>query len=123
MKEGDIMPNDFEHTKWFHFEDGSNPYGILGGRQDLFFKMVVSWQPEMINNSTFKCPEKPTEAYYHPVSYQFKKAALVEFAKEWQRAQSNISSSYEDLIWWQAFFDKYGKKYGCLTEFHENGIC
>ena len=61
------MPNDFEHTKWFHFEDGSNPYGILGGRQDLFFKMVVSWQPEMINNSTFKCPEKPTEAYYHPV--------------------------------------------------------
>ena len=121
-KGGDIMPNDFEHTKWFYFEDGSNPYGILGSRQDLFFKMVVSWQPEMIDNDHFKCVT-PTEAYHRPVSYQFKKSALVEFAKEWQRAQSETASSYEDLIWWSSFFEKYGKKYGCLTEFHENGIC
>lgn len=113
----------FENTKWFYFENGSNPYGVLGNRPDLLFKMIVSWQPEMIDNDRFKCPEKPTEAYYHAVSYQFKKSALVEFAKEWQRAQSNISSSYEDLMFWQNFFETYGKKYGCLTEFHENGIC
>jgi len=122
MKEGDIMENDFSNTKWFYFDDGANPYGILGSRQDLLFKMIVSWQPEMIDNDRFQCHE-PTEAYHRPVSYQFKKNALVEFAKEWQRCNSQISSSYEDLMFWGNFFETYGKKYGCLTEFHENGIC
>jgi len=114
--------NDFENTKWFYFDDGSNPYGILGSRQDLFFKMVVSWQPEMKNNDHFIC-HTPTKAYHEPVDYKFKKEALCEFAKEWQRVQSDIESSYEDLMWWGNFFEKYGKKYGLLTEFHENGIC
>ena len=112
----------WQDTKWFYFEDGSNPYGVLGNRQDLFFKMVISWQPEMKDNDHFIC-SKPTKAYYEPVSYQFKKEALAEFAKEWQRAASELSMSYEDLMYWGSFFTKYGKRYGLLSEFHTNGIC
>ena len=115
--------SDFSNTKWFYFEDGSNPYGVLGSRQDLFFKMVVSWQPEMIDADRFQFPKKPTAAYYKPQGYQFKKAALVEFAKEYQRKASEIALSYEDLAFFGSFFEKYGRKYGLLTEFHENGIC
>lgn len=110
-------------TKWFDFEDGSNPYGVWGDRMDEFFRMVVAWQPSVIGVNSFKCPKEPTEAYYHSVDYQFKKSALRDFAIEWQSEISNFNISYEDLAWYEEFFTKYGKRYGLLREFHENGIC
>ena len=30
---------------------------------------------------------------------------------------------WSDLATWGEFFAKYGKRYGLMREFHENGIC
>ena len=54
--------------------------------------------------------------------YSHKKTALRNFAIEWQRSQATLSTSYEELALWSGFFEKYGKKYGLLGEFRENGI-
>lgn len=108
--------------KWFHFDDGSNPYGVYDNRQDEFFRMIITWQPEMIDNNTFQC-HKPTDAYYKPQDYWFKKDMLRTFAIEYQRCFANISSSWNDCAWYSNFFETYGRKYGLLTEFRENGIC
>lgn len=107
-------------TKWFHFKDGSNPYGVWN--QNEFFRMIVSWNVVMEDNDSFTCYE-PTEAYYGPVGYQFKKEALRNFAIEYQNRFSEIVSSWYDCSFWSNFFEKYGRKYGLLNEFHENGIC
>lgn len=32
-------------------------------------------------------------------------------------------SHWSDLATWGEFFAKYGKRYGLMREFHENGIC
>jgi len=105
---------------WFHFDNGSNPYGV---KTDLeLFKMIIAWNVTMTTTKSFQCHSE-TPAYYKPTDYNFKKNGLREFAKEYQRGSSELSMSYEDLAFWGAFFGKYGKKYGLLTEFHENGIC
>lgn len=108
--------------KWFHFDNGSNPYGVRDDRPDKFFAMVLGWQPEIIDNDTFQC-HKETEAYYKPQNYQFKKDALRAFAIEYSGKVGDMTQSWEDCAWWSNFFEKYGKKYGLLREFHENGIC
>ena len=110
-------------TKWFHFENGSNPYGVWGDRMDEFFRMIIAWQPRMTDANSFECPKEPTRAYSETVDYQFRKSALRDFAIEWQRAVGDISMSYDELAWYEEFFTKYGKRYGLLREFHENGIC
>ena len=112
----------YQYMKWFHFKDGSNPYGVYGDRQDEFFRMVVAWQPEMQDTNTFVCPKEPTPAYYRAVDYKFKKEALREFAIEWQRAQADCVMSWGDVAWYNDFFETYGRKYGLLREFKENGI-
>lgn len=48
--------------------------------------------------------------------------ALRSFAKEYQRAQAELSTSYEELAYWGGFFSKYGEELGLSDEFRENGI-
>lgn len=112
----------YRQMKWFHFDNGSNPYGVYGDRQDEFFKMIVAWNPIMKSNDTFQCPKEPTVAYYKPVDYKFKKEALRDFAIHYSHMVGEIVQSWEDVAWWSDFFTKYGKKYGLLREFRENGI-
>lgn len=109
--------------KWFYFADGSNPYGIFENRLDLFFKMIVAWAPTIIDSDHFDCPINPRLAYYKAVPYSVKKDALREFAVEYQTRFGEFISSYEDIAWFSKFFETYGKKYGLLREFRENGIC
>ena len=108
--------------KWFHFECGANPYGIYDNRQDKFFQMIVAWKPTIVNNWTFRC-STPTPAYYGAVDYGFKKSALRDFAMEYQIWLADTDMAWGDVAWWQSFFTKYGRKYGLLREFRENGIC
>lgn len=108
-------------TKWFEFKDGSNPYGVWDNRQDEFFKMVTAWNIRIRNNNNFICYE-PTQAYYRTQNYNFYKEALRNFAIQWQGAQADLTISYEELAWYQTFFETYGKRYGLLREFRENGI-
>ena len=48
--------------------------------------------------------------------------ALRTFANEYQRAQAELSTSYEELAYWGGFFSKYGEELGLSEEFKENGI-
>ena len=53
---------------------------------------------------------------------EHQKEALRNFAKEYQRAQAELSTSYEELAFWASFFRTYGEKLGLIEEFEENGI-
>lgn len=110
-------------SKVFYFQDGSNPYIVWDLNE--FFKMIVAWNPEMLDNDTFRCPKEPTTAYYNPVDYNFKKDALRSFAIEWQTrfGSGDFTSYWSDCAEWSEFFTIYGKKYGLMKEFKENGIC
>lgn len=35
----------------------------------------------------------------------------------------NANYSWSEILEWQCYFEKMGRRYGLLTEFHENGIC
>ena len=43
-------------------------------------------------------------------------------AIEWQRDFDNHNYSYAELIYWQEYFYKLGKRYGLIEEFKKNGI-
>lgn len=83
---------------------------------ELLFEKVYLNNLEIIDNSHLK-----EEGSQLPSDRQLK-TALRDFAIEWQRAQSELSTSYEELAFWSGFFEKYGKKHGLLEEFRENGI-
>ena len=65
-------------------------------------------------------------AYERPrklAGYQEVKAAVRDFAIEYQWACSECAMSYFDCADWQSFFEYAGKRYGLLSEFRENAIC
>lgn len=55
--------------------------------------------------------------------YLIEKEKARQKAIEWQLDFSNNNYSYYDLMIFQEYFYKLGKRYGLLKEFHENGIC
>ena len=57
-------------------------------------------------------------------TYQERKNDLHEKAIEWSNAVGQYPKwSYGELAIIQGFFEKYGRRYGLLTEFRENAIC
>ena len=81
----------------------------------LLFEAVCSYDFEMLDN----------EHLAEVASYSSgsdPKEALRSFAKEYQRAQAELSTSYEELAYWSSFFEEYGEKLGLSEEFKENGI-
>lgn len=56
-------------------------------------------------------------------NYQMAKENARNQAIEWERDSDLFNFSYDELICWQEYFEKIGRKYGLLTEFRENGIC
>ena len=89
----------------------------------LFNEICTCEDYDIIDNNNIMFVKYPEPVMKKLTSYKLRKEALCEFAKEWQRSQAGITSSYDDLSWWSSFFEKYGKKYGLLTEFRANGIC
>lgn len=122
------IPGDYI-TRWFHFDNGSNPYGVYGHCLSEFFNMLLGWNVTVEPNThtkgcSFQChEERPYYKNTKVADYEYRKQTLRDFAIEWQAKFADCTYSYEDLAWWSNFFTKYGKKYGLLTEFHENGIC
>lgn len=55
--------------------------------------------------------------------YESLKDKICTFAKVWQCSFDKCNYDYDALAFYQSFFEKYGKRYGLLNEFHENGIC
>lgn len=87
------------------------------------FKVICLYDLAMVdNNKLIECsdysglPQKLLEDTEH------QREALRSFAKEYQRAQTELSTSYEELAYWGGFFSKYGEELGLSEEFKENGI-
>lgn len=58
-------------------------------------------------------------------SYTERKAVLEQQAIDYQTSFSSDDTiiSWGELADIQNYFSRYGKRYGLLKEFHENGIC
>ena len=54
--------------------------------------------------------------------YQIEKERIRQIAIEWQLEDGDFPYSYGGLAILQDYFYKYGKRYGLLKEFRENGI-
>ncbi len=50
------------------------------------------------------------------------KEVIRQTAIEWQANFPNHDYSLGELLYFQGIFEKYGKRYGLLREFRENGI-
>ena len=61
--------------------------------------------------------------YRRAGGYYNNQDALRAFAIEWQLAFSGAGYSWGDVLKWESFFREYGKRFGLLREFAENGIC
>lgn len=101
----------------FLFNEG-NPY-ITTTNKELF-RMVCKYYIEQFDNNSFVCTGL-IEWNGNRKSYEGKKEVLRNFAINWQNFDDNYS--YGELSNWQDFFREYGKKYGLLNEFTNNGIC
>ena len=55
-------------------------------------------------------------------TYRERKNAARDKAVEWQLSFSENAYYWSELVHWQGYFEKLGKRYGLLTEFRENGI-
>lgn len=88
----------------------------------LIFEAVCLSDLEMLDNEHLAevAPYTNGENLREDVEHQ--REALTNFAKEYQRAQSELSTSYEELAFWSGFFEEYGEKLGLSEEFKENGI-
>lgn len=56
-------------------------------------------------------------------NYETKKLAARQEAIDWQNAASLGNQSCTEMQTATEHFEKLGKRYGLLKEFHENGIC
>lgn len=87
------------------------------------FKTVLLYDLEMLDNehlAEVTAYESGADQIEDPAH---QREALSNFAKEYQRAQSELSTSYEELAFWSGFFEEYGERLGLLEEFKENAIC
>lgn len=85
------------------------------GSYKLLFEAVSKYDLEMLDNEHL-AEVAPYSEGTDP------KEALTNFAKAYQRAQSELSTSYEELAFWSGFFRVYGEELGLIEEFEENGI-
>lgn len=63
-----------------------------------------------------------TAAQVRKNRYEAHKEAARQEAIEWQQWQSGQALSYYDLLQYSYYFEKLGRRYGLIREFHENGI-
>lgn len=105
---------------WTHFEfaNGSNPY-ISKTDSDRKW-MLNHYDCEQISENGFLVHG---ERKVKCKTYEDWKEFFRDLAIEWQYKFGNFSYSYGELADWGDFFTTYGKRYGLLTEFRENGIC
>ena len=103
----------------FHFANGSNPY-IATANNTLFWQ-ITHYEIEQITETSFRVYGQTCRRLERQ-SREEKKNILRDFAIEWQYRFGDFNYSYYELSGWQSFFEEYGKKYGLIREFRENGI-
>ena len=109
----------------FTFKDHSNPY-IATTNESLYFMFRtydVEFDPnpnQTIDNFIVHgtIPEAKRARTYREARNLVRSIAI-----EWQSNFCNHNYSWGELADWSSFFTQYGKRYGLLREFRENGIC
>ncbi len=107
----------------FTFADGSNPYICTSGKR--LFHMIKKYYLEQTDSSSFSVTGEAVllTVFGKKLSaYEENQAILRDFAIEWQYNFHNFNYSMSECAVWSDFFREYGKKYGLLREFEENGI-
>ena len=110
------------YTHFIYSKDSginSNNYVSVSNR--TLFNMIYKYEL-----TQYDCKSFVVEALkIHPFGvsrYNDRRETLQEFAKYWQDKFSDMAYDWGSLADWSAFFEEYGKKYGLLREFRENGI-
>ena len=106
----------------FKYKNGCNPY--ISFNNKAFFDMICKYVLTQQHNTAFIVEEerKVKSLDHKRITWSDKKEILRDFAIEWQLSFEKFFYSYAELIEYQVFFEEYGKKYGLLREFRENGI-
>lgn len=98
------------------YTDGRPTKKLTGSEAEAqLFEELLSNTLEVVDNSHLKATAREG-------SQDQRRAYLEDLAKEWQRSQATLSTSYEELALWSSFFEKYGEELGLLEDFRENGI-
>lgn len=106
---------------YFKFEGKNEPIIVTSYKQ--LWSMIKTYDLEFYKGSidNFIVYGKKQVLSVKPLTQREKeKFILQDFAFEFKRAFMDATVSYGVLFTWQGFFEKYGKKYGCLREFKEN---
>lgn len=110
---------------WVHlnFMNGTNPYIVTSNKE--MFEVIKAFDLKQTGEVFFDILGNVT--YYTTKGRKLTarekgKIALSNFAKEWQNYFPECSYTWSELVSWCDFFTEYGKKYGLVREFKENGI-
>ena len=95
-----------------------NPY-ITTTNKNLF-KMILKYYVSQVESNSFIV--EGLRKWDGKKTYNEKRNILQQFAIEWQYMFSGLRYSWGEVAEWGSFFEEYGKKYGLLREFRENGI-
>ena len=102
------------HFTYYH---GGNPYISMNNKN--LFKMICKYHLEQVGDTFYHVTE---ERKPYKKTYKALREILEGFAIDWQLSFSDMTYHQSTLIDYQSFFEEYGKKYGLLREFRENGI-
>lgn len=116
---GKTMYNHFE------FKDGGNPY--ITTNNAALWRMIRKYYVIQTGSHTFTVEGERqfwTSDPFHKLTAREKaQVTLQDFAHYWQMDFSDMKYAWGDICDWNDFFTEYGRKYGLLREFKENGIC
>ena len=101
----------------FRFENGSNPF--IAFRNSTLFGMITRYDVKQEFETGFIVTS--WRGNYRR-TYQNIRQIIQDFAIAWQMDFCKWHYTQKELIDWANFFETYGKKYGLLREFRENGI-
>ena len=102
----------------FIFKSGSNSY--IATTHENLFKMICKYYLSQFDCKSFSVNGR--REWRGAKTYEDKKVILQSFAVDWQLKNPDMSYTWHDLTEWGAFFEDYGRKFGLLREFRENGI-
>lgn len=102
----------------FEYINGGESY-IITSNEELF-KMFCKYYTTRLDSSCFIV--NGLREWNGKRARQGYKELVRAIALDWQDDFSQHNYSYCDIADWVSFFEEYGKKYGLLKEFRENGI-
>ncbi len=103
----------------FEFGNGSNPY--VTTTDERLFEMFCKYYTEQFEPHVFIILGE--REWNGKQTRQGRKEVLRAIAQDWQIHFGEFNYSMMEIVEWTNFFETYGRKYGLLREFRENGIC